>query len=104
MSRNLSSGQFPTMGESAVTSVEYTRPERGKLVPRNLGGESAEARTAVVRTQYHAVHGYTGGIKATRDFHNAPEASATGRKVRPIGAARGGQAQFDARRSFGQGA
>lgn len=101
-SRNLSSGQFPTMGESAI-SVSYTRPQPGKLVPRNIGGEKAEQKTAMVRPQKQETHGHTGGIKVYRDFQNAPEASQTGRRVHPMGPARSGLADFDCRRVYGQG-
>lgn len=100
-SRNLSSGQFPQMGESAV-SVNYRRPEPGQLVQRNHGKMVAEPATASIRSQVYERHGHVGAVQVYRDFSNAPEASSTGRNVRPIGASHNGRAEFDARRSYGQ--
>lgn len=102
-SRNLSSGQFPLMGESAV-NVTYRHAEPGQLVPRNRGAEVPEPATASHRTQVHEQHGYTGGVKVYRDFSNSPEASATGRNVRHISASHNGRAEFDTRRCYSQGA
>lgn len=100
-SRNLSSGQFPTMGESAV-SVTYRPAEKGKLLPRSpRGKETAPERTAVPRAQVHERHGHVGGVQVYRTFSNAPEASATGRNVKPIGASHS-TAAFDCRRDYGQ--
>lgn len=101
-SRNLSSGQFPSMGESAI-GVNYRTAQPGQLVPRNHGKEVPEPKTAVVRPQVHETHGYTGGVKVYREFSNSPEASATGRNTKPIGASHNGRAEFDARRCYGQG-
>jgi hypothetical protein len=101
-SRNLSSGQFPTMGESAI-SVSYRTAEPGQLVPRKRGKEVPEPRTAVPRTQVHEPHGYTGGVKVYRTYSNVPEASATGRNTHPITPSHNGRAEFDTRRCYGQG-
>lgn len=101
-SRNLSSGQFPQMGESAI-SVSYRNAEPGQLVPRNRGKEIPEPRTAVPRSQAYERHGITGGVKVYRTYGNSPEASATGRNTRPINKGHSGQSEFDARRCYGQG-
>ncbi|MFE9834082.1 hypothetical protein ACFYP4_02865 [Streptomyces sp. NPDC005551] len=101
-SRNLSSGQFPQMGESAV-AVTYRSAEPGQLVPRKRGKEVPEPRTAVPRTQVHANHGYAnGGVKVYRTYINEAASGATGRNVKPIGASHNGRAEFDSRRCYGQ--
>lgn len=101
-SRNLSSGQFPQMGESAV-NVSYRTAEPGQLVPRQRGKEVPEPRTAVARTQVHEPHGFTGGVKVYRTYSNASEASATERNVRQISPSHNGRSEFDTRRCYGQG-
>lgn len=102
-SQNLSSGQFPTMGESAI-SVSYRHPEPGQLVPRHMGAEVPEPATAAHRTQVHERYGHVGAVQVYRSYSNAPEASATERRVRPLAPSHNGRAEFDARRSYGQGA
>lgn len=102
-SRNLSSGQFPTMGESAI-SVNYRPAEKGQLAPRSpRGGMTAEPATAVVRGQTQERYGHVGGVQVYRTYSNVPEASATGRRIHPVGASHS-TAAFDCRRSYGQGA
>lgn len=101
-SQNLSSGQFPTMGESAI-SVNYRQADPGKLVPRNHGKSVPEPDTAAIRPQVQERYGHVGAVQVFRDFSNAPEASATGRNVKPIGASHNGSAEFDSRRVYGQG-
>lgn len=101
-SRNLSSGQFPTMGESAI-SVNYRPAEKGELRPRSpLGSEIPEAKTAVVRAQTQERYGHVGGVQVYRTYSNTPEAGATGRNVHPVGASHS-LAEFDCRKQYGQG-
>lgn len=83
-SRNLSSGQFPTVGTEA-TNVHYRMPEKGQLVPRHRSGEQAEPATNAHRTQVHEKHGHVGAVQVYRTYSNSPEASATGRNIKPIG-------------------
>lgn len=100
-SRNLSSGQFPTMGESAV-HVSYRPAEVGQLRPRSpRGKEVAEPKTAVVRGQTQERYGHVGGVQVYRTYSNSPEAGATERNVRPIGASHS-LAEFDCRKDYGQ--
>ncbi|MFD4858475.1 hypothetical protein [Streptomyces atratus] len=98
-SQNLSNGQFPTMGTSAI-SVNYRQADPGKLVPRNIGKEVAEPATASIRPQVQERYGHVGAIQVFRDFSNSPEASATGRNVKPIGASHNSRAEFDTRRCY----
>lgn len=100
-SRNLSSGQFPTMGESAVHV--FSRPaEKGTLRPRSpRGKEVPEPKTAVPRTQVQERYGHVGGVQVYRTYCNTPEASATGQNVKPVGASHS-LAEFDCRRDYGQ--
>lgn len=101
-SSNLSSGQFPTMGESAI-HVNYRPSEVGTLRPRvPRDKEVAEKATAVVRGQTHERYGHVGGVQVYRTYSNTPEAGATQRNVKPIGASHS-LAEFDCRRSYGQG-
>lgn len=101
-SRNLSSGQFPTMGESAV-NVSYRPAEVGTLRPRSpRNKEVAEPATNAHRTQVQERYGHVGGVQVYRSYSNSPEASATGRNVHPIGASHS-LAEFDCRRAYGQG-
>lgn len=101
-SRNLSSGQFPTMGESAV-GVSYRPAEKGTLRPRSpRGKEVPEPRTAVPRAQVQERYGHVGGVQVYRTYSNAPEAGATERNVKPIGASHS-LAAFDCRRDHGGG-
>lgn len=99
-SRNLSSGQFPTMGESAI-QVNYRPAEKGTLLPRHRGKEIPEPDTAVARTQVHERYGHVGSVQVYRTYQNSPEAGATERNVKPIGASRNGLAEFDCYRKFG---
>lgn len=100
-SRNLSSGQFPTMGESAV-SVSYRPAEKGTLRPRSpRNSMSPEPDTAVVRAQTQERYGHVGGVQVYRTYTNSPEAGATGGNVRPVGASHS-LAEFDCRRDYGQ--
>lgn len=100
---NLSSGQFPMMGTSAV-SITYRPAEKGQLLPRSpRGKEIAEPRTAVPRAQVQERYGHVGGVQVYRTYSNVPGASATGRNVKPIGASHS-TADFDCRKAYGQGA
>lgn len=101
-SRNLSSGQFPAMGESAV-SVSYRPAEVGQLRPRvPHGKEAPEPKTAVVRAQVQERYGHVDGVQVYRTYSNVPEAGATARNIKPIGASHS-LAEFDCRRTYGQG-
>ncbi|MFH9606812.1 hypothetical protein [Streptomyces sp. NPDC017448] len=97
--KNLSSGQFPTMGESAI-AVNYRQADPGKLVPRNTGKIVPEPDTAAIRPQVQERYGHVGAVQVFRDFSNAPEASATGRNVKPLTASHNGRAAFDTRRTY----
>lgn len=98
--RNLSSGQFPTMGNEACR-VTARPPSKGTMLPgAPQGKEVPEPKTAVVRDQVHRPHGFVGGVKAMRSYQNAEEAAATERKVKPIGASHNGRAEFDSRRQY----
>jgi hypothetical protein len=102
-SRNLSSGQFPTMGESAV-HVNYRPAEKGMLMPRSpRNKETAPEKTAVPREQVQERYGHVGGVQVYKDYSNCPEASGVGRRVKPIGASHS-TAAFDCYRDYGQGA
>lgn len=101
-SRNLSSGQFPTMGESAV-HVNFRPAEKGQLMPRSpRGKEVPEPKTAVARTQVQERYGHVGGVQVYRTYSNESAAGATGRNVHPVGASHS-TAAFDCRKSYGQG-
>ncbi|MFE9412378.1 hypothetical protein ACFYN0_26820 [Streptomyces sp. NPDC006704] len=82
--RIISSGQFPTMGQSMALAATFVKPQGGTPVSKKgnaKGGSAYPEHATGIRARQLNRNGL-GSIRADRFVSNSPIASETGRSVR----------------------